>query len=70
VLGVDERTPGYMVREEEKREKMRTRMGRRAMGYEKLERGEESEWARKSWEEIKRRGEEGGSRWEEQRKKL
>jgi len=25
------RTPGYIIREEEKREKMRTRIGRRAM---------------------------------------
>jgi len=41
-LGIDERMPWYMVREEEKREKMRTRLGRRAMGYEeKLEKGEE-----------------------------
>jgi len=48
-----------MVREEEKREKKRTRM-RRAMGYEeKLEKGEESEWARKRWEEIKRKEKEG-----------
>jgi len=48
VLGVDGRTPGYMMREEGKREKMRTRMGRRAIAFEeKLERGEKSEWARK-----------------------
>ena len=41
------------------------------MAYEeKLERGEGSEWARKCWEEIKRRGEEGRSRWEEQRKEF
>ena len=29
-LGVDWRTPGYMIREEVKRDKMRTRAGRRA----------------------------------------
>lgn len=28
---LDGRTPGYLVREEEKREKMRLRLGRRAM---------------------------------------
>ncbi|EFN67046.1 hypothetical protein EAG_02771 [Camponotus floridanus] len=40
VLGVEGRTPGYMVREEGKKEKMRTKLGRRAMGYEeKLEKG-------------------------------
>jgi len=60
-----------MVREEGKRDKMRTRLGKRAMGYEeKLERGEGSEWARRCWEEIKKRGEERGSRWEEQRKEF
>jgi len=35
VLGVDTRTPGYMVREELQREKMRGRMGRRAAGFER-----------------------------------
>lgn len=34
VLEIDGRTPRYM-REEGKREKMRTRLGRRAMEYEK-----------------------------------
>lgn len=29
VLGLDERTTGYMVREERKKEKLRTRMRRR-----------------------------------------
>lgn len=33
ILGIDGRTSEYMVREEGKREK--TRLGRRAMGYEK-----------------------------------
>lgn len=58
-----------MVREEGKREKMRTRLGRRAMGYEeKLEKGGGGEWARKCWEELKRRGRRGDSKWERQRK--
>jgi len=69
VLGLDGRTPGYMVREEGKREKMRTRLERRAMGYEeRLEKGGGGEWARKCWEEVKRRGEEGDSKWERQRR--
>lgn len=34
LLGMNRRSPGYMVREEGKREKMKTRLGRRAMGYE------------------------------------
>lgn len=38
VLGIDGRTPRY-IREEGKREKMRTRLGRRAMEYEKKRRG-------------------------------
>lgn len=48
ILGMDGRMSGYMIKEEGKREKMRTRMGRRAMGYkEKLEGGGGSECARK-----------------------
>lgn len=35
---------------------------------ERLERGEGSWWARKCWEEIKKRGGRKGSEWEEQRK--
>lgn len=54
-----------MVREEGKREKMKTRLGRRAMGYEKkLEKRNRSEWARKCWEELKGKGEERESKWE------
>ena len=55
-MGVERRTPGYMIREESKRDKLRTRMRKRAISYEeKLEREERSVWARKCWEEIKRR---------------
>lgn len=40
VLGIDERTPEYMVREEGKREKLRTKMGRKMIrDEERLERG-------------------------------
>ncbi|XP_043264091.1 uncharacterized protein LOC122404226 [Colletes gigas] len=51
-LGVDWRTPGYMVREETKRMKLRTGAGERAWRYEeKLGRGEGGEWARWCLEE-------------------
>jgi len=40
VLDVDRGTPGYLVREELQREKLRGRAGRRAWGFEKrLEEG-------------------------------
>jgi len=59
-----------MVREEGKRDKMKTRMGRRTIAYEeKLERGEGTLGAaRRCWEEIKEMGGRRGSLWEEQRK--
>ncbi|XP_068991496.1 trichohyalin-like [Neodiprion pinetum] len=69
-LGVDGRTPGYLVREELQREKLRIRAGRRAWNFErKLERGEGSELARRCWEEIRDKAEAGrqGSRWERER---
>jgi len=69
VLGVKRRTPGYMIREEGKRDKMRTKMGRRAIAYEeRLERRGGTLWARRCWEEINKRGEKRESIWEEQRK--
>ena len=40
VLRVEWKTPGYMVREESKKDKMRLRMGRRAVRYEEKIRGE------------------------------
>lgn len=55
ILGLDWRTPGYIVTGEGKREKLRTKAGRRAMKYEeKLREGKGSELARKCWEEIKK----------------
>lgn len=39
LMGVGPRTPGYMVREELQREKLRGRAGRRVWGYERLEEG-------------------------------
>lgn len=45
VLGVENRTPGYMIREELKREKIRSRAGRRAWRYERgWKRGEGESW--------------------------
>lgn len=73
VLGVDGRTPRYMVREELQREKLRGRAGGRAWRYEKrLEKGGGSKWARMCWEEIKKRGREGKceSEWEGERKEF
>ena len=68
-MRVERRTPGYMIREESKGDKLRTRIGKRAMRYEeKLERGEESVWARRCWEEIKKREGRITAEWEEQRK--
>ena len=65
---MDWRTPGYMIRKEVKRDKMRTRAGRRAWKYEKkLRKGERSEIARECLKEIKEREQERGeniSDWE------
>ncbi|KAL0100570.1 hypothetical protein PUN28_019713 [Cardiocondyla obscurior] len=48
---VGKKTPGYMVMEELQRDKLRTRMRRRAWGFEKrIEEGRESGLARKCWE--------------------
>lgn len=56
VLGVDRRTPGYLVREELQREKIKERAGRRAWGFERrLEEGKGGELVRKCWKKIKKR---------------
>lgn len=56
VLGIDGRTPGYLVREELKREKLRRRAGKRAWEFEhRVGEGKESMLARKCWEEMKER---------------
>ena len=71
-LGVDWRTPGYMVREETKRKKLRTWAGGRAWRYEeKLGRGEGGKLARWCLEEIREREKEEGtelSAWERERR--
>jgi len=54
VLGVEGKTPGYLVREEIQREKLCVRAGKRAWEYERrLREGKGSEIARKCWEEMK-----------------
>lgn len=71
VAGLGRYTPGYMIREEFQREKIRGRAGMRAWGYErKLGEGKGGELARLCWSEVKRRAEEGKAlgEWEEERK--
>ncbi|XP_024883667.1 trichohyalin-like [Temnothorax curvispinosus] len=71
VLGVNWRTPGYMVRDELEREKMRARASKRAWKFErKLEEGRGGEIARKCLEEMKERWKRGKiiGRWEQERK--
>lgn len=69
ILEIDKRTPKYMVREKAKKEKMRTRLGRRAMGYEeKLEKGGRNKWATKCWEAVRRKEKGEDSKWEKQRR--
>jgi len=73
LFGIDNRTPGYLLREEIKRYKLRERAGRRAWGFEKrLEEGKGSELTRLCWEEMRERCRKGkvGSDWEEERGKF
>jgi len=71
VLGVDARTPGYLVREELRREKLRGRAGKRAWKFEKrLEEGRGSKIVRECREEMRSRGKKGRVMvgWEEERR--
>ena len=71
LMGVGRCTPGYMVREELQREKLKGRAGLRAWGYErKLEEGRGGELARLCWSEMRERAKEGRviGEWEEERK--
>lgn len=73
VLGVDGRTPGYMIREEIQREKLKGWTGRRAWGFEeRLREGRGSELARRCLQEMRERCGKGkiGSKWEESRKEF
>lgn len=71
-MGVEGRTPGYMVREEWQREKLRSRAGRRAWGFEeRLREGGGSSWARMSAGNEGKDDEEGElSEWEMERQKF
>ncbi|KMQ84472.1 hypothetical protein RF55_17685 [Lasius niger] len=63
-------TPGYMIREELQKDKLRGRAGKRAWGFEKrLEEGRGSEIAKRCWDEIRVRckRKKGVSNWEEER---
>ena len=70
LLGVEWGTPGYMIREELQRDKVKTRAGRRAWTFEgRLAEGKGSALARKCWEEMRERMERGKeiSAWERER---
>lgn len=59
MLGVDRKTPSYMIREELQREKLKGRAGRRAWNFEeRLKEARGDELARRCWEEIRERGKE------------
>lgn len=69
ILGLKGRTPGYLVREEMQRGKLRERTGERAGRFEeRLLRGEGSELARLCLEELRDNvwRDRVGSRWEEE----
>jgi len=73
LMGVGWRVPGYMIREELQRDKLRGRAGRRAWGFEeRLAEGRGSELARRCWEEMRERGKRGGSlsKWERERQEF
>jgi len=56
MMGVGWRVPGYMIKEELQRDKLRGRAGRRAWGFEeRLAEGRGSELARRCWEEMRER---------------
>ncbi|XP_024868138.1 golgin subfamily A member 6-like protein 6 [Temnothorax curvispinosus] len=71
IFGLNWRTPGYMVRDEVEREKMRGRASKRAWKFEKkLEEGNGGGIARKCLEEMKERWKRGKiiGKWEQERK--
>lgn len=56
MMGVGWRVPGYMIRKELQRDKLRGRVGRRVWGYKKrLAEDRKSKLARRCWEEIRER---------------
>lgn len=72
ILGANNSTPGYMIREELQREKIRSKAARRAWSFEKrLEEGREG-ISKVCLEVIKKRGERRRvlSEWERERKEF
>lgn len=72
-MGVDGRMPGYMVREELQREKIKFRAAKRAWGFERrIEQKRGGELAEKCWEEVRKRGKKGKEMggWEGERRKF
>lgn len=70
---LDRKAPGYLVREEIQREKLRERAGKRTWEFEKrLEESKGSKLARICWEELKGRSKEGKTRskWKVERRKF
>jgi len=56
ILGVDVKTPSYLVREELQRQRLRGRAERRAWAFKKrMEEGRRSEIGRKCWYEMRKR---------------
>lgn len=73
LMGVERHVPGYLLREELQRDKLRGRVGMRAWKYErKLEEGRGGELARACWKEMRSRAREGKvmGEWEEERRKF
>lgn len=74
VLGLERRTPRYMVREEIKREKLSERARKRTWGFEeRLREGKGSELTRLCWWEMREEAMKGKRRiggWEEKRKRF
>lgn len=72
-LGVEGRTPWYLVREELQRNKLRVRAARRAWEFQdRLREGKGSDIARRCWEEMKERTGRGKalSGWEREREEF
>jgi hypothetical protein len=60
VLGVDRETPGYIVREECKRSRLRVKAGKRTAKFEdQMDGREECKILTECWREKKKHGEEG-----------
>lgn len=70
-LGMEGRTPWYLIREELQRDKLCGRAARRAWGFEdRLREGKGSDLARKCWEQMGERKGKELSGWERERKEF